>query len=687
MKPIILDMNEMSDSSEVYESRPHPFFVLFIYLLLIIVAVAVIWAAFFKIDIVVKGTGTISAREDSSIITNTYGGSVTQCNVVDGQEVAKGDILYEIEAKDWDLQLNNYNTQLQQNEDRLAMMEAYLSWLMDNNTDLSVYRNNPYYDEYIARQRIVSLQMDLAQSEFSTQKEAYDAKLASGSSMLAYYEDEVNKLNQLSIGIRTRENSFSSTDSYYYAKLNNYITQYNNTVAQYDTTLSSLQRELDQAKKDLEEAKSDISDADNKISQAEKEIEAAKTRIVQAQVTRISIEKVSMEIAMAGNRTISYQSLVNGETEASTLAQMDNVEKDKNNESSEVSVVAEENNSTDSAAVEEEKKEAPATVQNDTSLSEISEENSKIEESTSETVETEDNTKEPVHVVDTSKDEALIAVKQTEIATAKSEKVTAEAAKKAQESLIRTKQDAITATKLQKQTALSNLETETIAGVEASILQYQQSILSTNGAQVEAQTAQQNIVEQGIQNSKENVIQTEIQTVSTQISTYSQKKQELEAGVLEVENGKLNTVVKSPISGVVNLTGELVEGNYLSSGTTVMTIIPQSEDGFLVKSYIDNQDIAKIQPEMEVKYEVAAYPSSEYGSMKGNVEFVSADLKANSNDGSAYYVVETSIDHTNLYNKTGEKLDLKVGMYCETKIIVEQKSVLRFLLEKINLVD
>lgn len=255
------------------------------------------------------------------------------------------------------------------------------------------------------------------------------------------------------------------------------------------------------------------------------------------------------------------------------------------------------------------------------------------------------------------------------------------------ETLISTKQDSITSTTLQKKTALSNLETETIAGVEASILQYQQSILSTNGTQVEAQTARNNMLEQGIQNSKENVIQTEIQTVSTEISSYKQKKQELESGVLEVENGKLNTVVKAPIDGIVNLTEELVEGNYLSIGTTVMTIIPRAEDSFLVKSYINNQDIAKIQPEMEVKYEVAAYPSSEYGTMTGNVEFVSADLKANSQDGSAYYVVEASIDDTNLYNKTGEKLDLKVGMYCETKIIVEQKSVLRFLLEKIHLLD
>lgn len=706
MKPILLDMNDMSDSREVYESRPHPFFVLFIYLLMVMVVVALLWAAFFKIDIVVKGTGTVSAREDSSIVTNTYAGAITKCNIVDGQIVNKGDLLYEVEAKNWDLQLNNYNTQLGQNEDRLVMMEAYLSWLMDNSVDLSGYADNPYYDEYAARQKIVSLQMDLAQSEFSTQKEAYDAKLASGSTMITYYEEEINKLNQLSVGIRTRTNTFEETDSYYYAKLNNYITQYNNTVSQYDTTLASLQRELDQAKKDLEEAKNDISDADHKISQAEKEINDAKARIAQAQITRIDMEKVSMPIAMTGNRKITYKYLVQNESEQEESAVSESEESKQEPEKSEEvevnqepSVVNEivekeaevkESSSVEENKVEENSSSVESEVKENTFVVEdgsLTEEKSEVEESSSSVEENDASKQTTIKVIDTSKDEALIAEKQAELATAKSEKATAEAQKKTQESLIRTKQDMITATTLEKKTALSNLETETIAGIEASILQYEQNVLSTHGSQVEAQTAQNNILEQGIQNNRENVIQTEIQTVSTEISSYNQKKQELEAGILEVENGKLNTIVKAPISGVVNLAGELVEGNYLATGTQVMTIIPQEEDSFLVKSYIDNQDIAKIKPNMEVKYEVAAYPSSEYGTMTGNVEFVSADLKANSQDGSAYYVVETSIDNTKLYNKIGEKLDLKLGMYCETKIIVEQKSVLRFLLEKINLVD
>lgn len=699
MRPILLDMNDMSDSSEVYESRPHPFFIIFIYLLLVIVVVSILWAAFFKIDIVVKGTGTVSAREDSSIVTNTYAGAVTKCNIVDGQAVKKGDVLYEVEAKDCDLQLNNYNSQLQENENRLAMMEAYLSWLMDSSVDLSKCADNPYYEEYAARQKIVSLQMDQTESDFSTQREAYDAKLASGSTMISYYEEEINKLNQLSVGIRNRVNTFEETDSYYYAKLDNYITQYNNTVSQYDTTLSSLEKELEQAKKELDEANNDISDADNRISQAQKEINDAKTRIAQAQTTRISIEEVALKTAMAENRMVRYKYLVENETQESKAEEPEQNESSKTSEENtaqEPSALSEQTVTQKSSVVQTPYAESEENVSQKNPLNQEenkSQESSSVSEDnvTQETdSSSEDNTvndEQDIHVVDTSDDEAVISEKQAEIATAKSEKAAAEAEKKTQEAAIRTKQDSIESTTLQKKNALSKLETETIAGVEASILTYQQNILSEHGTQVETQTAQNNIVEQGIQNSKENVIQTEIQTVSTEISTSKQTKQELEAGLLEVENGKQNTIVKAPISGVVNLAGELVEGNYLSNGTTVMTIIPQEEDSFLVKSYINNQDIAKIQPDMEVKYEVAAYPSSEYGTMTGNVEFVSADLKANSEDGSAYYVVETSIDNAQLYNKTGEKLDLKVGMYCDTKIIVEQKSVLRFLLEKIHLLD
>ena len=62
-------------------------------------------------------------------------------------------------------------------------------------------------------------------------------------------------------------------------------------------------------------------------------------------------------------------------------------------------------------------------------------------------------------------------------------------------------------------------------------------------------------------------------------------------------------------------------------------------------------------------------------------------MKVKDETGSAYYLVKTAIDDSGFYNQKGERMNLKMGMHCETKIIVEQKSVLRYLLEKINLAD
>ncbi len=66
----------------------------------------------------------------------------------------------------------------------------------------------------------------------------------------------------------------------------------------------------------------------------------------------------------------------------------------------------------------------------------------------------------------------------------------------------------------------------------------------------------------------------------------------------------------------------------------------------------------------------------------GEVTFVSADLKVK-NNGSAYYVVETSVNSEELRNRMGEEAALKVDMLCETQIVAEEKSVLQVLAKKL----
>ena len=105
MKPIIIDMSEMTDSTEVYGSRPKPIVYWSLYLIFGIILAALLWMCLFKLDIVVKGMGTVAVSEDTSTVTNQLPGTVTQKVVQDGQTVQKGDILYVIEHQEYDLQL------------------------------------------------------------------------------------------------------------------------------------------------------------------------------------------------------------------------------------------------------------------------------------------------------------------------------------------------------------------------------------------------------------------------------------------------------------------------------------------------------------------------------------------------------------------------------------------------------
>lgn len=59
MKPIMINMNEMSDSRVVYESKPNPMLPVFMYICLALFAVAILWMCLGKLDIVVKASGMV----------------------------------------------------------------------------------------------------------------------------------------------------------------------------------------------------------------------------------------------------------------------------------------------------------------------------------------------------------------------------------------------------------------------------------------------------------------------------------------------------------------------------------------------------------------------------------------------------------------------------------------------------
>ena len=89
----------------------------------------------------------------------------------------------------------------------------------------------------------------------------------------------------------------------------------------------------------------------------------------------------------------------------------------------------------------------------------------------------------------------------------------------------------------------------------------------------------------------------------------------------------------------------------------------------------------------KIKYEVASYPQTEdYGIFEGEVTSVSKDIKVNSETGMSYYEVEATI--TARGGADGkEEPEFIQGMAVQAKLVTGKESVLRYLLEKIDLVD
>lgn len=180
----------------------------------------------------------------------------------------------------------------------------------------------------------------------------------------------------------------------------------------------------------------------------------------------------------------------------------------------------------------------------------------------------------------------------------------------------------------------------------------------------------------------ESLVVQELYSVAEELEACRQTQRQLEQQLENLKKTIENATVKATVSGTVNFASELTLGDYISAGTKVLTIIPLGEeDSFIVKSYVENGDIAKIHEGMEVTYEIVAYPSEEYGTITGKVTFISEDIKVN-DSGNTYYLMKTTMNLGEHPNRNDEGVVLKVGMLCETKVVIESKSVLSILLEK-----
>ena len=552
MKPIIVDMKDISDSTEVYESKPNRFLIYTIYLILIILVVAVLWMRLFKIDVVVKSNGIFKGSNAVYEISSDVTGSVKETNIQDGQYVKEGDILYVLTIDELSDTILRYQNELEAAQARIKILSAYEKSLDGDKTELETLDDNPYYEEFVNRRKLLYANVDLNESDTEGQVTLYQGNVDSISGTIAKYNEKIEKLNVVKQCITARNNTFDASEGIYYSMISSYLASYNYTALQYDNQINEHQRQIDEYEEQMKKAEAEASIEDKTVTEEE----------------TVSDNGISTET---------------------------------------ISVVASTENTT--ANIEELKKQRDALI--------------------------------------TAQDSA----------------------------------------KKEKTRALRNLELQQITTIEQQIAGYNDTILSleTNLASAKLQLEAINSADN---ETKESVaILTEKGNVASEILNYEDKVKECETYLKSYDIQNDNCVIKANVSGYFYIAQDLKTGSFVQEGTTIGTIYPETESKYYAEIYVENTDIVQIREGQDVKFEIAAYPSSEYGYFKGTVENIAKNISVDQSTGYSYYLVRVKCDNMTLKGKNGEEATLMNGMACQAKIVIDEKNVLTYFGEKIDLLD
>ena len=139
------------------------------------------------------------------------------------------------------------------------------------------------------------------------------------------------------------------------------------------------------------------------------------------------------------------------------------------------------------------------------------------------------------------------------------------------------------------------------------------------------------------------------------------------------------TTIRAPMRGIVNNLGVTTIGGVIRPGEEIFQIIPLDDELF-VEAHVEPKDIANVIPGQAATIKFSAYDYTIYGSLSGQVQFISADTfkderRANED---AHYKVTLKVDLTDL-DARQQQILIRPGMQAAVELHTGEKTVLHYL--------
>ncbi len=625
MKEILVDINELTDSRELYHTKPHPFVWIFTYILLGLVLVSVLWATFGKKEIIVKASGQVRPETGISTVRNIVGGELESTNYKQGITVKAGDILYIIKHDNLLMERESSEGKLKEMGKELENLQIYRKCIASEENKFDPVKEPVYYEK--VRKLLMDIKFSQTDTSYKTIKLNEEKFL--NSTQLNKNLKEIECLKRYIKSLDSNKNylnSDSDQEKQYKQKYEKYLIEKTEIQRKFDQQANeiksnspeAMKQSLEQEKSQLkayETLKKSVNDAKNNFSSGDrysylysdyenrlnllKNTYEEKKRIYEAylSLSGIAITKSELEDARA--------QMQNAQGEYSSYKSKFLSELEKNINNTEISI-----------------KEKESKVSGNQSKQGLLNLNEKDRQNSL---------------------KALYLQERNEAAQAI---------------------DNLTDTvgTLKQKNVLSDAELKTITDADGNNQD------SLNYSLVERTKVQE-------------VVATDekIKAVTDSIIGVKENIKKLELSIN-------NAIVKASVNGIVNIITEIYPGDLVEAGTLILTIIPNTNSAFKMQMTVSNKDIGEIHTGDTVKYSFAALPYREYGQAAGKITSISKDAVNNAN-GQSYYVVEATIPVTKLVSNSGRQGEIKAGMICEANVITKQKSFLHYFLEKINLLD
>lgn len=147
------------------------------------------------------------------------------------------------------------------------------------------------------------------------------------------------------------------------------------------------------------------------------------------------------------------------------------------------------------------------------------------------------------------------------------------------------------------------------------------------------------------------------------------------------EDQLVRTVMRSPVRGIVNGVEVTTIGGVVRPGEELLSVIPL-DDELLVEAEVVPEDIAFIYPGMPTTAKLTAYDYTIYGSLKGEVEHVSADTFTDETrrDPKPYYKVMVRIPPEEL-EIMGQGVEIRPGLTVTVEFHSGSRTVMSYLLK------